>query len=168
MSSMATVDDRLAAQRLAEQAHDVVRYPGGEPFREALKWLSRGRWGRRRGWPVLPEPDSPWQDTVCSERDGWRTRRANLPDEPSVFAVDYVICRRCGLGWVEGPSTHPDYQRCGLAGAGLAALRDEYPGIGWYTLGGHFIESRPFWSTVSTGVPGGYEQQSLCAHTPLG
>jgi hypothetical protein len=79
-----------------------------------------------------------------------------------------VVCHRCRLGWVEGPSTHPGCHCCGLAGAGLAALRDEYPGVAWSTPGGHFIESRPFWSTVSTGVPGGYAQQTLCVHTPLG
>ncbi|MEV6868426.1 hypothetical protein AB0M44_46535 [Streptosporangium subroseum] len=70
---------------------------------------------------------TPWQDTISGERTGWRIRAANLNEE-FAFAVDYQICR-CGLGWVEHPHTLPQYQRCGLAGAGLAALRAENPGL---------------------------------------
>ncbi|WP_343973725.1 hypothetical protein [Kribbella koreensis] len=100
---------------------------------------------------------------------GWRQRAANLEDAANrdgefVFAVDYRVCRRCGLGWVEQPYTIPRYQRAGLASAGLAALRAEFPGLAWHTLGGHLGESRQFWSTVGAEVPGGYRQGGLCKH----
>jgi len=59
--------------------------------------------------------------------------------------VDYQICRRRGLGWVEQPYTGPRYQRCGLAAAGLAALRPEYSDLERHTLGGHFSrDTEPF------------------------
>jgi len=57
-------------------------------------------------------------------------------DEP-VVEIDYRVCRRCRLGWVELPFTLPAYQRSGLAAAALAALRDEHPDVCWCTLGGH-------------------------------
>jgi hypothetical protein len=55
----------------------------------------------------------------------------------------------CKLGWVESPYTPPQYQRCGLASAGLAALRREHPRLSWHTLGGHFRASPPFWAARS-------------------
>jgi hypothetical protein len=163
MNGMAVDDGRPAALRLAGQAHEVKYASGREPWREALQWISRGRLGRRGGWPVVPQLGTPWQDTVSAERIGWRQRAANLNGE-SVFAVDYQICRRCQLGWVEQPHTEPRYQRCGLAGAGLARLRAENPGLAWHTLGGHFPDSRPFWTAVGAGVPGGYQQRAPCPH----
>ncbi|QTI88999.1 hypothetical protein [Streptomyces sp. AgN23] len=101
---------------------------GREPWREVLQWVSRGRLGRRKGWPDVPELGIPWQDTVSANRIGWRQRAANLHGE-FVFAVDYQTCRRCRLAWVEEPHTLPDYQRCGLASGGLAALRNDHPGL---------------------------------------
>jgi hypothetical protein len=106
---------------------------------------------------------TPWQDTISAERIGWRQRAANLYDE-CAFAVDYQICRRCQLGWVEQPYTLPRYQRCGLATAGLAAMRTEHPGLAWHTLGGHFRSSQVFWTAVGADVPGGYQQRPLCQH----
>lgn len=136
-------------------------------MREVVEWLTGGRLGRRRGWPVVPQLDTPWQDTVSPERARWRQRAANLGGEP-VFAVDYRVCRRCGLGWVEQPHTEPGLQRCGLASAGLAALRAEFPGLSWHTLGGHFRDSMAFWAAVGAGVPGGYRQRATCPHVDPG
>ncbi len=59
---------------------------------------------------------------------------------------------------MESPYTVPQYQRCGLASAALAALRREHPDLAWHTLGGHFADSRPFWAAMGSGVPGGYQQ----------
>lgn len=56
----------------------------------------------------------------------------------------------------------------GLASAGLAALRAEYPGLEWHTLGGHFNDSRAFWAAVGADVPGGYQQRAVCAHISPG
>ncbi|MEU9598200.1 hypothetical protein ACIQ8D_33180 [Streptomyces sp. NPDC096094] len=84
------------------------------------------------------------------------------------FAVDYRICRRCRIGWVEQPYTLPQYQRCGLGIAGLAALRAEHTGLSWHTLGGHLGESRGFWAAVGSDVLGGYQQRSLCQHVEAG
>jgi hypothetical protein len=156
-------DDSQAAGCLAGQAHQVGYASGREPWREAVRWITRGRFGRRHGWPVVPRLTTPWQDTISTNRIGWRERAANLNGE-CAFAVDYYLCRRCRLGWVEEPYTLPRYQRCGLASAGLAALRAEHPGFSWHTLGGHFRDSRPFWAAVGADVPGGYQQRPLCPH----
>jgi len=163
MGELRQDEDRQAALRLARQAHQVGFASGRQLRRAALGWVRRGRWGRRRGWKVVPELGTPWQDTVSGERDGWRERRANLRGDVA-FAVDYLICRRCRLGWVEQPYTEPPYQRCGLATAGLAQLRTEHPGLHWHTAGGHMIDSRGFWNAVGADVPGGYLQRALCPH----
>lgn len=39
--------DRQAARLLAAQAHTVSRASGREPWRDVLRWLSRGRYGQR-------------------------------------------------------------------------------------------------------------------------
>lgn len=167
MTTDQTPDDIAAAQHLASQAHKVRRASGREPWRELIRWLSRGRYGQRHGWPEVPQLNAPWQDTLSAERHGWRQRAANLHGEEA-FAVDYEICRRCRLGWVEQPFTLPRYQRCGLASAGLAALRAEHPGLAGHTLGGHFDDSEPFWTAAGTGVPGGYQQRDVCLHITAG
>ncbi|MBP2323804.1 hypothetical protein JOF56_004189 [Kibdelosporangium banguiense] len=156
-------DDVQAARLLARQTHQVGRVSGRKPWRAALQWISRGKLGQLQGWPMVPQLNTPWQDTISAERFSWRQRAANLDGE-IVFAVDYQTCRQCRLGWVEQPHTDPQYQRCGLASAGLAALRAEHPGLSWHTLGGHFPDSRAFWTTVGTNVPGGYQQRELCPH----
>ncbi|MFI9240858.1 hypothetical protein [Streptomyces sp. NPDC053079] len=160
---MANNDDRQAALRLAERAHEVGRVSGRDPWRKALEWVSRGRLGQRHGWQIPPQLDTPWQDTISPLRRGWRERAANLDGE-SIFSVDYRICRHCQLGWVEEPHTDPEYQRCGLASAGLAALRADNPGLAWHTLGGHFAEAQAFWIAVGADVPGGYQQREPCLH----
>jgi hypothetical protein len=161
---MASVEDRHTVRLLAEQATSHVGHASGrEPWRALLQWVTRGRLGRPRGWPVVPVLGTPWQDTVSAERPGWRQRAAYLYGR-EVFAVDYQVCRRCRLGWVEQLYTEPRYQRCGLAAAGLAALRSGYPQFEWHTLGGHMSDSRSFWDAVGVGVPGGYRQRDLCPH----
>jgi hypothetical protein len=167
MGAMVIDDDRQAARLLALQADEVGYASGREPLREALQWISRGRLGRRKGWPVVPILGTPWQDTISDERFPWRMRSANL-NGALIFSVDYEICLDCRLGWVELPRTEPRYQRCGLAAAGLAALRAEKPGLAWHTLGGHEAPSRPFWAAVGANVPGGYQRLPLCPHTPRG
>lgn len=160
---MTAPEDGVAAQRLAGEAHDVgwaFRY---ERLRIALWRISGGRLANRRGWPVIPILGTPWQDVIAAERTGWRCRAAYLNGEV-VFEVDYRVCRRCRLGWVEQPYTDPRYQRCGLASAGLAALRAENSGISWHTLGNHFDDAEPFWIAVGAGVRGGYERRKRCPH----
>jgi hypothetical protein len=165
---MASAEDRDAARELARlAATHIGRASGREPARAALKWVTRGRLGRPHGWPAVPRLGTPWPDTVSPERTGWRQRAAYLGGE-RVFAVDYQVCRCCGLGWVEQPYTVEEYQRCGLAAAGLAALRAEHPGLQWHTLGGHFRESEPFWRAAGAGVPGGYRQRGICPHRSNG
>jgi hypothetical protein len=161
---MATAEDRRAARALAARAASHLGHaPDSEPARTALGWITRGRLGRRHRWTAVPALDTPWQDTMSALRPGWRQRAAFL-EGSEVFAVDYQTCRQCRLGWVEEPSTHPRYQRCGLAAAGLAALRAEHPGLGWHTLGGHRRDSDQFWCAVAVEVVGGYAQREICPH----
>ncbi|MEV7231207.1 hypothetical protein AB0M79_29940 [Polymorphospora sp. NPDC051019] len=81
-----------------------------------------------------------------------------------MFAVEYLVCPYCKLGWAEKPYTVEKYQRNGLASAGLEALRKEDPRVAWHTAGGHLGASKGFWSTVGEGVPGGYHRRALCEH----
>jgi hypothetical protein len=83
-------DDSRAAQRLAGHAHQVGYVSGREPWREIIQWLTRGRFGRRRGWPTVPTLATPWQDTVSANRIGWRERAANLDGEVA-FAVGLPV-----------------------------------------------------------------------------
>lgn len=159
--------DADAARIVVAQAGVVARARSPHPLRSLLLKVSRGRLGQQRGWPVVPDLGTPWQDTVSAERWEWRMRSARVGDTRYAFAVDYQTCRRCGMGWVEMPNTDPRYQRCGLAAAGLAALRNENPGLSWHTLGGHFQSSRGFWESTGTGVRGGYAQHDICEHLSL-
>jgi hypothetical protein len=160
-------EERSEARVLADVAMSQVgRALGRQPVRALLRRLSRGRLGRNRSWPVVPVLGTPWQDTVSPLRSGWRERAAYLQGK-QVFAVDYQTCRQCGLGWVEEPHTVEEYQRSGLASAGLAALRADNPGLEWHTLGGHFRDSEPFWTAVGAEIPGGYRQRVLCSHRSI-
>ncbi|SEM21387.1 hypothetical protein SAMN05414137_120191 [Streptacidiphilus jiangxiensis] len=159
---MTIEEERRAARALVSQADSVGRDSGREPLRAVLQWLTRGRLGRRQGPYISPDLGTPWQDTP-SHRRGWRWRAVYLEGEP-VFEVDYVVCSRCCLGWVEQPATHEPFQRLGLAAAGLTRLRVENPGLSWHTLGGHLVYAVPFWNAIGTGVPGSYQQRELCPH----
>lgn len=167
MRTMGTDEECDAVRRLVRQV-DQVEMAGQQLWRRALLRISRGRFGRHRAGIVLETKlTAPWRDIPCWERSGWRTRQAYL-DDKDVFSVDYRTCFRCHLGWVEWPFTFPQYQRCGLASAGLAALRDEHPGLSWHTLGGHERPSRPFWDAVGANVAGQYRQRELCPHVSAG
>lgn len=165
-----------AIRRLIASTGQVGRVSGSEPWRAVLLRLTGNRWPQRRGWPVVPRLATPWQDTVSAERPGWRMRAANLrvrtddglERDEFAFAVDYQLCRRCRIGWVEQPYTQPAYQRRGLAAAGMAALREENPGFTWHTLGGHIDGSPAFWDTIGTGIPGGYRPRTVCEHVTAG
>lgn len=164
---MTGVEERDAARVLAMQAGNVAWVADGTWWQRFLHAVSGGRWGRRpASWTAI-RLDAPWQDIPSPERPGWRERAANLDGE-AAFAVDYTVCASCGLGWVEQPYTMEEYQRCGLAAAGLEALRHENPGLSWHTLGGHFRDSRPFWAAAGAGVPGSYQQRETCTHVPGG
>jgi hypothetical protein len=145
-----------------------ARYQG--PIRAMLKRILLNRLARLRVLIL----DTPWQDAKSQVRHGksqvrhgWCERAAYL-DGNQAFAVDYQVCRRCGLGWVEQPYTLEQYQRRGLAAAALAALRTENPGLEWHTLGGHLRDSESFWAAISEGISGGYQQREMCAHHSSG
>jgi hypothetical protein len=155
---------RRAARKIADDAyrHSLhTRGPG--PARSALRRLSRGGLRPLVEWTTAPDVTPPWRDTRFGERPGWRKRSATIGDQEA-FAVDYMCCQRCLCGWVESPYTPDEFRRCGLASAALKALRADYPGQSWHTLGGHFRSSEPFWTVVGADVSGGYTQQPLCRH----
>jgi hypothetical protein len=153
-----------AVRQLAAQAQTHIgRASGRRPLHAALRWVSRGRFGRERGWPVIPDLGTPWQDTVSAERPGFRQRAAYLHGD-HVFGMDYHTCRRCGLGWVEQPYTEEPFRRCGVAAAALAALRAEYPGLSWHTLGGHF-QNRNHSGPMPPGEYPAATANATCART---
>lgn len=81
-----------------------------------------GQTGQPSGLGRCPHPGEPWQDNATDRGLRWRERAAYLSRQ-RVFRVDYLVCRRCRLGWVEDPATEDGYERCGLAAAGLTQLR---------------------------------------------
>jgi hypothetical protein len=103
--------------------------------------------------PVVPRLDTPWQDTVSAER----------------APAGGCERRTCATAVTTQPYTLPaSLPRRGLAAAGLAALRAEYPGYAWHTLGGQIDGSPAFWDTVGADVPGGYRPRGVCAHVTAG
>lgn len=156
-------EDRQAARELAALAATGVGWASRDRFRRGLIWATRGRLGRRHDWPVIPVLGTPWQDNPSVRGMSWRERAAYLNGQ-LVFGVDHQVCRRCRVGWVEEPHTDERYARCGLAAAGLAALRAEHPGLAWHTAGNHMPGSEAFWQAVSAGVPGSYRRREICAH----
>ncbi|MEY9842378.1 hypothetical protein [Streptacidiphilus sp. EB103A] len=158
---MAIGDERELARWIAGQADQVGRAPGRSLWRVVLLRLSRGRYGRLMGYQEVPILGTPWQDTGSGDRPNWRMRAPVIGDD-FAFQVNYQVCRRCRLGWLDWPYTEPRYERCGLASAGLASLRADHRGVSWHTLGGHARDARPFWAAVGAGVAGGYEQRELC------
>jgi hypothetical protein len=161
-----TPDQDAAVRRLLAQATTHVgRAPDYRTVRALARWATRGRLGRHRAWSSTPRLGTPWEDSDSVERADWRTRAAYVDDtDEPVFEIDYRVCRRCGLGWVELPFTLPAYQRRGLAAVALAALRADHPGVAWHTLGGHERDAVPFWTAAGEGVPGGYQQHDQCRH----
>ena len=160
------VELERSLRQLREQATShVARWPTREPIWTTLYHLTRGRIDRRPRHTTgqLPTLPSPWQDTGSGRYFGWRCRRANLDGGPA-FVVEYVVCPHCRIGWVDKPYTTQRYQRSGLAGAALRALRTEHPRVVWHTGSGHTGSSKPFWAAAGDGVPGGYLPRDLCAH----
>lgn len=166
MTVMAIDDIRQAARHLAGQVQHVAHASGREPWREILQRLTRGKYGRRQGWARHPRPEHPLAGHHLR-----RTTRLAYPQRPHRQRLrdplDYRTCPPCRLGWVENPYTHPRYRRNGLAAITLAQLRREHPGLRWHTLGGHFRDSRAFWTAVGADVPGGYQQRPPCSHVKL-
>lgn len=156
-------EDRQAARELAALATTQVGWTSRDRLRRALIGVSRGRLGRRHDWPAIPVLGTPWQDNPSVRGIRWRERAAYLNGQPA-FSVDYQVCCRCRVGWVEEPGTEDGYERCGLAAAGLAALRAEHPGLAWHTAGNHMPGSEPFWKAVASGVSGGYARRDICPH----
>lgn len=153
-------------QGLRNQAlSHVGRASGRTPIRSFLYHLTRGRVDRRPRPSVgqLPDLGTSWQDTVSGRFFGWRCRRAQLGGR-FAFAVEYIVCTYCKTAWVDKPYTVEKYQRHGLASAALRALREENPGLGWFTASGHLRASRPFWMAVGKQISGGYEYTELCGH----
>lgn len=158
---MADKEDREAARALAAQANAVIRLPA-QRRSLLIRMLGLHRQSGDQGNPA----GTYWRDAPSQNRLGWRERAAYLHGSEA-FAVDYQVCHHCQLGWVEEPAITDDrYLRCGLASAGLAALRVEHPGLEWHTLGGHLVA--PFWKSVGIGVAGGYTQLAVCPHSTIG
>lgn len=160
-------DQETAVKLLMAQASvSVGSTPGSRFARIVRRWTDHSRSRRDRAVTSGTRAGNRWRDSAGFERPGWRTRGAYLvgSDEPA-FEIDYDVCPKCGIGWVEQPYTPPPYQRRGLASAGLAALRRDHPeAVAWHTLGGHLGDSRRLWDTAGASVPGGYRQRDLCQH----
>jgi hypothetical protein len=158
---MSDKEDQEAARALVAHANVVIRLPARKRL-WIRKLLVRHRSGNQASLPEMF-----WRDAPSQNRLGWRERAAYL-NGSEVFAVDYQVCQDCKLGWVEEPATDERYLRCGLASAGLAALRAEHPGLEWHMLGGHLTDAVPFWRSVDAGVSGGYTKRAVCSHGTIG
>jgi hypothetical protein len=160
-------DQETAVELLIAQATtDVGSASAGPVVRALRRWVTWLQSGRERTLMGRAEVGTRWQDDSSYERPGWYARGAYVAgsSEP-VFEIDYEVCQRCGIGWVEQPYTLPAFQRRGLASAGLASLRRDHPeAVAWHTLGGHLRDSRRLWDTAGAGVLGGYRQRGLCQH----
>jgi hypothetical protein len=166
---VAREEDLKSARMLAEVAHvGVVRLRGENPGARSITERTKSRlWGLLEQRLGIEQPTAGWLDAWSRNRPSWRVRAARLHDD-EIFGVDYNICRRCGLAWVEEPATSEAYRRCGLAKAAFAALCAEHPSMRWHTLGGHLSEAIPFWEVVAVGVPGGYAKYPICRHRRIG
>lgn len=162
---MRTIDPDAVRQLVDQARTHVGRVSGRTPLRTALYRISRGRIDKRPHYNLgqLPRPNTPWRDTVSGRYFGWRSRHAYI-DGGFVFAVEYVICQPCGIAYVDKPYTVDPCQRQGVASIALRVLREENPGLEWYTGSSHATHSRPFWARVGEGVAGGYRQRELCEH----
>ncbi|UQU67523.1 hypothetical protein COUCH_15165 [Couchioplanes caeruleus] len=78
--------------------------------------------------------------------------------------MEYIVCPRCRIGWVDKPYTIERYQHSGLAAAAHRALRAEHPSVAWHTGSGHVSSSKAFWVKVGDGVEGGYLPRKFCPH----
>jgi hypothetical protein len=117
-------DQETAVELLIARATtDVGSASAGPVVRALRRWVSCLRSGRERTLMGRAGVGTRWQDVSSYERPGWRARGAYVAgsSEP-VFEIDYEVCQRCGIGWVEQPYTLPAFQRRGLASAGLASL----------------------------------------------
>jgi hypothetical protein len=75
--------------------------------------------------------------------------------------LDYRICRRCKLGWIESPYTPPRYQRCGLASAAWPRCDVSIlccRGTPWAATSAHHARSELGWAPVQDG----YQQRPMC------
>ncbi|WP_275461405.1 hypothetical protein [Streptomyces noursei] len=151
-----------AVAQLADEVHWVLKWPDNPTWRDRLR-----RWAFPEAYffDRRAAPPKSWVDRPAGafERTGWRIRAAYVGCDLA-FEVEYVICELCGTGWVESPYTSHDYERCGLATAGLRSLCRAYLGVEWHTAGGHFREAKQFWDSVGANVPGAYTRQEMCGH----
>jgi hypothetical protein len=129
-------------------------------------WLMRGCGLRIEEALAVSKEDFIEDGTVL--RVMWQASRDGRKREPlkhrktgeyrDVPVPTTKVCRQCGLGWVEEPATDERYQRCGLAAAGLAALRVEHPGLecaySAVTCGTPYLSGRPLaqvsWAATSS------------------
>ncbi|GLZ82035.1 hypothetical protein Afil01_68420 [Actinorhabdospora filicis] len=139
---------------LAGRAREVtwVNGPGGA--RGLLRRITRGRLGRSRPFERVTLPGAPWQDAPSPNLYGWRERAAN-EDGQTRFAVDYLVCGECALGWLEEPFRHQSHEGTGLAAACLAALGADHPGRTWHALPGGRMDAAGYWDVT---------EAPLCAH----
>lgn len=166
---MTSEEDLKSARMLAAVAHvGVVRIRGGNPGAQSTPERVKSRlWGLLEQQLGIEQPAAGWLDAWSQNRPSWRVRAARLHGD-EIFGVDYTVCHRCRLAWVEEPATHEPYRRCGLAKAALAALSGEHHSMQWHTLGGHLSDAVPFWGAVAAGVPGGYTKHPICRHRRIG
>lgn len=139
---------------LAARAREVTWADGPRGLRELLRRVTGGRLGRSRPFERVTLMHAPWQDTPSANLWGWRERAAN-EDGETRFAVDYLVCRECHLGWLEEPFRHGSHEGTGLETACLAALNADYPGRTWHALPGSRMDPAGYWDVALA---------PLCAH----
>jgi hypothetical protein len=113
---------------------------------------------------LVSAKSAPHPQQLCGRPDPLLTRNRDRPclQLPSQPCTPVIHDRP--REWSEAAEQDRRDAELALASAGLAALHAEHRGFSWHTLGCHFRDSEPFWTTVGADVPGGYHQRELCPH----
>ncbi len=158
MTTDQTPDDIAAARHLASQARRVRWVSGKEPWCDLVRWLNRGQYGQRHGWPEVPQLDAPWQDTSRLNGSAGSGPRTSTEKRPSPSTM-----RSAAAAGSNSLSPCPATSNADWPPRDPPHCAPNTPA--WHTLGGLFDGSGPFWTAAGTGAYlAGYQQRDSCLH----
>jgi hypothetical protein len=97
-----------AVVQLADHVHWVREWPDKPTWRD---WIRRWAYPEFYCFDRPAAPPRSWLDRPAGhyERTGWRIRAAYVGSDLA-FEVEYVVCDRCEIGWVESPYSYEGYK----------------------------------------------------------